>query len=221
MGPAGNPHGGQYPVGGRGALGSESLADHGWLGRRALWLDFQTASEEVPRMTLARRDFIQLLGIAGAAGLLPASLFAGRRRPSDLYELPRFGNVTLLHITDTHAQLNPIYFREPNVNLGIGQASGRAPHLVGQAFLEHFGIEPGASRPMPLPTWTSPRPPRGSGASAALPTSKPCWTGSAPSAATATACCWTAAIPGRARAPPTGPAAGTWSAPPTGWGSRS
>lgn len=94
-------------------------------------------------MTLARRDFIQLLGIAGAAGLLPASLLAGRRRPSDLYELPRFGNVTLLHITDTHAQLNPIYFREPNVNLGIGRASGRAPHLVGQAFLEHFGIEPG------------------------------------------------------------------------------
>jgi sulfur-oxidizing protein SoxB len=51
--------------------------------------------------------------------------------------------VTLLHITDTHAQLNPVYFREPNVNLGLGDAFGRAPHVVGHAFLKHFGIEPG------------------------------------------------------------------------------
>jgi 2',3'-cyclic-nucleotide 2'-phosphodiesterase (5'-nucleotidase family) len=65
------------------------------------------------------------------------------RQPSDLYEVPKFGNVTLLHITDTHAQLNPIYFREPNVNIGIGPAFGKAPHLVGEALLKHFGIEPG------------------------------------------------------------------------------
>jgi len=94
-------------------------------------------------MTLARREFIKLLGIAGAAGMLPASAFAAMRRPSDLYEVPRFGNVTLLHITDTHAQLNPIHFREPNVNLGVGTALGKAPHVVGEAFLKHFGIEPG------------------------------------------------------------------------------
>lgn len=94
-------------------------------------------------MTLARREFIKLLGMAGAAGMLPASVFAALRQPSDLYEVPRFGNVTLLHITDTHAQLNPVYFREPNVNLGIGAALGKPPHVVGDAFLKHFGIAPG------------------------------------------------------------------------------
>lgn len=78
-------------------------------------------------MTLARREFIKLLGMASAACLLPASVFAAMRQPSDLYEVPGFSNVTLLHITDTHAQLNPIYFREPNVNLGIGPALGKAP----------------------------------------------------------------------------------------------
>jgi sulfur-oxidizing protein SoxB len=94
-------------------------------------------------MSLSRREFVKLLGMAGAAGMMPASIFAAKRAPSDLYEVPKFGNVTLLHITDTHAQLNPVYFREPNVNLGIGGAFGKAPHLVGDAFLKHFGIEPG------------------------------------------------------------------------------
>jgi sulfur-oxidizing protein SoxB len=83
------------------------------------------------------------MGMAGAAGMLPVSSFAAMRKPSDLYETPKYGNVRLLHITDTHAQLNPIYFREPNVNLGIGGAYGKAPHLVGNHLLKHFGIEPG------------------------------------------------------------------------------
>lgn len=83
------------------------------------------------------------MGMAGAAGLVPGSVFAAARKPSDLYEVPRFGNVSLMHITDTHAQLNPIYFREPNVNLGIGGAFGQAPHLVGNALLKHFGIDAG------------------------------------------------------------------------------
>jgi sulfur-oxidizing protein SoxB len=83
------------------------------------------------------------MGIAGAAGMFPASAFAAKRMPSDLYEVPKFGNVTLLHITDTHAQLNPVFFREPNVNIGIGPAFGKAPHVVGEAFLKHFGIDPG------------------------------------------------------------------------------
>ena len=95
-------------------------------------------------MSFSRRQFIQLMGIAGAAGMLPGCNFGSsdRKAPSDLYEVPKFGNVSLLHITDTHAQLNPIYFREPNVNLGIGQANGRAPHLVGHKLLDHFGIKP-------------------------------------------------------------------------------
>ncbi len=94
-------------------------------------------------MSLSRREFMRLMGIAGAAGMFPSSVFAAKRMPADLYEVPRFGNVTLLHITDTHAQLNPVYFREPNVNLGIGPALGQAPHVVGEAFLKHFGVDPG------------------------------------------------------------------------------
>ena len=94
-------------------------------------------------MTISRREFLRLLGLAGAAGLLPASAFAAARKPSDLYEIPKFGNVTLLHMTDCHAQLNPIYFREPSVNLGIGAAKGRQPHLVGKAFLDYFDIPAG------------------------------------------------------------------------------
>ena len=94
-------------------------------------------------MTISRREFIRLMGLAGAAGLVPGSVFAAARKPSDLYEVPKFGNVSLMHFTDTHAQLNPIYFREPNVNLGIGGALGQPPHLVGDRLLKHFGIEAG------------------------------------------------------------------------------
>ncbi len=95
-------------------------------------------------MTISRREFVRLMGLAGAAGLLPTSAFAATRKPSDLYEVPKFGNVCLMHMTDCHAQLNPVYFREPSVNLGIGKAKGKAPHLVGKAFLEHFDIAAGS-----------------------------------------------------------------------------
>lgn len=94
-------------------------------------------------MTISRREFIRLMGMAGMAGMLPGSAFAAARKPSDLYEVPRFGNVCLMHMTDCHAQLNPVYFREPNVNMGIGGAYGKAPHLVGENLLKHFGVEPG------------------------------------------------------------------------------
>ena len=59
-----------------------------------------------------------------------------------VYDLDRFGNARILHMTDTHAQLQPIYFREPSVNLGIGAMQGKPPHLVGHAFLDRFGITP-------------------------------------------------------------------------------
>jgi len=96
-------------------------------------------------MSINRRQFIQLMGIAGAAGMLPGC-GGGKQAakgPSDLYTIPKTGNVTLMHITDTHAQLNPIYFREPNVNIGVGGAYGKAPHLVGDKLLAHFGIPKG------------------------------------------------------------------------------
>lgn len=91
-------------------------------------------------MSMSRREFAQLLGLAGAAGILPVQGFAAKKQPGDLYEVPNFGNVRLLHMTDCHAQLLPIYFREPNVNLGIASAYGQAPHLVGDKLLQHFGI---------------------------------------------------------------------------------
>jgi S-sulfosulfanyl-L-cysteine sulfohydrolase len=61
-----------------------------------------------------------------------------------LYEVPAFGNVSLLHFTDCHAQLLPIYYREPSINLGVGNAEGRVPHLVGAPLLKKFAIQPGS-----------------------------------------------------------------------------
>jgi sulfur-oxidizing protein SoxB len=94
-------------------------------------------------MSLSRREFLRTLALAGAAGLFPGSVLASRKAPADLYDLPRFGNVRLLHFTDTHAQLLPVYFREPNVNLGLAGAMGKPPHLVGEAFLSHFKLPGG------------------------------------------------------------------------------
>jgi len=90
-------------------------------------------------MHLNRREFIEVLSLASAAGLLPATSHAASH--SDIYSLPTFGNARLMHFTDCHAQLNPIYFREPNVNLGLGDALGRAPHLVGDALAKQFKLD--------------------------------------------------------------------------------
>jgi sulfur-oxidizing protein SoxB len=91
---------------------------------------------------VTRRDFLSTLAIATAAGLrLDAR--AGEARET-LYDLPPFGSVSLLHFTDSHAQLLPLYYREPSINLGIADASGKPPHLVGMKLLEHFGIAPGS-----------------------------------------------------------------------------
>jgi len=92
-----------------------------------------------------RREFLNVLAIASAAGLPLASREAlAAADGGKLYDLPRFGNVSLLHMTDCHAQLMPIHFREPNVNLGIAGAAGRAPHLVGEHLLKAFGIRKGS-----------------------------------------------------------------------------
>lgn len=91
-------------------------------------------------MGISRREFLQMLAVASAAGLDLTSI--SHAKAGDLYDFKSFGNVSLLHITDCHAQLMPIYFREPNINLGIGSMKGNAPHLVGHAFLKHFNIAP-------------------------------------------------------------------------------
>ena len=69
-----------------------------------------------------------------------------RRRRRASTTLPRFGNVHLLHFTDCHAQLLPVYFREPSVNIGVGARAGQPPHLVGEHLLKHFGIAPRHAR---------------------------------------------------------------------------
>ena len=63
-----------------------------------------------------------------------------------LYDIPRFGNVSFLHMTDCHAQLNPIHFREPSVNLGVGSMKGQLPHLVGEHLLKTAGVRPGTAQ---------------------------------------------------------------------------
>ncbi len=90
-------------------------------------------------MNISRREFNRLMVIAGASGLLAGCSSPGQKK-SSLYDIPNHGNIRLLHITDTHAQLNPIYFREPSVNLGFAQNKGKPPHLVGEAFLKRFNI---------------------------------------------------------------------------------
>jgi S-sulfosulfanyl-L-cysteine sulfohydrolase len=93
-----------------------------------------------------RREFLHLLAIASASGFaLEASAAEPPAAQLDkLYDIPRFGNVHLLHMTDCHAQLLPTFFREPSVNLGVGNASGKAPHLVGEHLLKQFGLKPGS-----------------------------------------------------------------------------
>jgi S-sulfosulfanyl-L-cysteine sulfohydrolase len=91
-------------------------------------------------MTIRRRDFLSLTGAAALAGGWPR--IARSADSPGIYDLERFGNARILHMTDTHAQLSPVYFREPSVNLGIGAIQGKPPHLVARAFLDRFGIAP-------------------------------------------------------------------------------
>ncbi|MCZ2103653.1 MAG: thiosulfohydrolase SoxB [Burkholderiales bacterium] len=96
-------------------------------------------------MNLTKREFLQVLGAASAAGMSLGSYTnaSAATAAEGLYDTPKFGNVSLLHMTDCHAQLNPIYFREPSVNLGIAGMKGRLPHLVGEHLLKAAGVTGG------------------------------------------------------------------------------
>jgi len=90
-----------------------------------------------------RRDFLKLMGIGAGAAALPAfipSTAFSNSAPKGYYDLPMKGTARILHITDVHGQLNPVYFREPNVNLGVGDAYGRPPHVVGKKLLKEMGL---------------------------------------------------------------------------------
>ena len=93
-----------------------------------------------------RREFLNLLACASASGLaLDGSDALAVDPASSLYDFKAFGNVHVMHFTDCHAQLLPVYFREPNVNLGVADAVGRPPHLVGTALLNYFKMNPMAA----------------------------------------------------------------------------
>ncbi|MBK5924186.1 thiosulfohydrolase SoxB [Rhodovulum sulfidophilum] len=98
---------------------------------------------------IARRDFLQAAlaasAIWGASGMGNWARLAARQALSQdrLLEFDSFGNVTLIHVTDIHGQLVPVWFREPEVNIGVGAAEGQPPHVTGADFLKLYGIAPG------------------------------------------------------------------------------
>jgi sulfur-oxidizing protein SoxB len=104
-------------------------------------------------MNISRREFLQVLAAASAAGINLAGCEQGSdvqkvkpgvkkdKQPSNIYEMPAFGNVSFMHYTDCHAQLMPVYFREPNINLGVASMYGNPPHLVGEALLKYYNIK--------------------------------------------------------------------------------
>jgi S-sulfosulfanyl-L-cysteine sulfohydrolase len=104
-------------------------------------------------MNLARREFAQVLAAASVAGMSLTRWQEADAATAEqgLYDLPpparEFGSgaafVSLLHFTDCHAQLRPIHFREPSVNLGLGSMQGQLPHLVGEQLLKRAGVRPG------------------------------------------------------------------------------
>lgn len=92
-------------------------------------------------MHLDRRDFLQLLGVAGAASFFaPGAIQAAWGSDKDPYTIPDYGNVTLLHMTDSHAQLLPVWWREPDTNIGVGSVLNQTPHLCGKWMLDYYGV---------------------------------------------------------------------------------
>jgi S-sulfosulfanyl-L-cysteine sulfohydrolase len=94
-------------------------------------------------MNLTRREFSSVLTAAAVAGF-PFAREAGAQEAQRLYDVPRTGNVHLLHMTDCHAQLLPIYFREPDANIGIASMWGKVPHLVGEHLVKYAGLKAGS-----------------------------------------------------------------------------
>jgi sulfur-oxidizing protein SoxB len=99
---------------------------------------------------ISRRDFLQVSMAAsamyGASGFGNWARLAAQQKltQDELLQFDTFGNVSLIHVTDIHAQLKPIYFREPEINLGVGAAKGQVPHVTGADFRKMYGIDDGS-----------------------------------------------------------------------------
>ncbi|MEL6265945.1 MAG: thiosulfohydrolase SoxB [Pseudomonadota bacterium] len=96
---------------------------------------------------ISRRDFLQVAlatSALGGAGSLASRARAQALTEDALVDMAPLGNVTLVHVTDIHAQLKPVWFREPSINLGVGEVAGLPPHVTGQDFLRLYDIAPGS-----------------------------------------------------------------------------
>ena len=93
-----------------------------------------------------RREFLEIAAATAAIlpGPWPRAFAQQQLHQADLLRFDQLGNVTLVHIADLHAQLVPVYLREPSVNIGVGEARGHAPHLTGAALLERYGVPRGS-----------------------------------------------------------------------------
>jgi sulfur-oxidizing protein SoxB len=93
---------------------------------------------------ITRREILQVgaatAALAAGEGAFTRALAQQRLTEEDLLKFDPLGSVTLLHVADIHGQLTPVYFREPSVNIGVGDARGQPPHITGKDFLKHFGI---------------------------------------------------------------------------------
>jgi sulfur-oxidizing protein SoxB len=96
-------------------------------------------------MEVTRRDFLKLVAIAGGLGLAERDRLWAAPAPEELLAFEPLGNVTLLHMTDSHATLLPVHYREPDTLLGVGPEKGHAPYLTGEAFLRYYGIPRGSA----------------------------------------------------------------------------
>jgi sulfur-oxidizing protein SoxB len=98
---------------------------------------------------ISRREFVQAgmaaAALTGASGLGSLGRLAAQQKltQEELLAFAPFGNVTLIHVTDIHGQLTPVWFREPSINIGVGEVKGLPPHIVGEEFLGHFGVAGG------------------------------------------------------------------------------
>jgi sulfur-oxidizing protein SoxB len=93
---------------------------------------------------VTRRDLLKLVAVGAGAGVTPRALADAADAPARLLEFPALGNVTLLHVTDPHAMLRPVYYREPDTLIGVGAERGRPPYVTGEAALKAWRLAPGS-----------------------------------------------------------------------------
>ena len=166
---------------------------------------------------IARRDFLQAAlaatALTGVGGMGRWSRVAAQQSLSQdqLLQFDTTGNVTLIHITDIHAQMVPVYFREPEFNLGVGAQQGLVPHLTGEELRQVYGIEKGSPDDYALTYDDFVALAQGYGKMGGLDRIATVVRRSAPTGPTR--CCWTGATHGRARSLRCAPKGRIWSMP--------